>query len=233
MDHTGPSLEEDELFGSAADEVMARLEKATDRDGVLGALRWGMGALDRAYTSTPEKIRGQASCRAGCDFCCRVPLGVQAHEVFLAVDFLLKRFRPEQVTALVERARLHRDKVLAVGAAGYHSLMQACALLQDGKCTIYDARPEICRAHHSRDPRACEAYLADQSVDLEAVYIPKLRRRMFAVMLGTDHAFAESGFDSQAYDFGSALYEALTDELCAVRWARKQSAFSRECREPD
>jgi hypothetical protein len=54
---------------------------------------------------------------------------------------------------------------------------------------------------------------------------------MFAVMLAVDQAVAEAGFDGQAYDFGSALHEALTNSLCAVRWVQRQQAFPDDCRE--
>jgi hypothetical protein len=54
---------------------------------------------------------------------------------------------------------------------------------------------------------------------------------MFAVMLGIDQAVTEAGFDDQAYDFGSAMHEALTDSLCAARWMQRQPAFPDSCRE--
>ena len=41
----------------------------------------------------------------------------------------------------------------------------------------------------------------------------------------------EAGFDGRAYDFGSALHEALTSSLCAVRWMRREPAFPDSCRE--
>jgi len=52
---------------------------------------------------------------------------------------------------------------------------------------------------------------------------------MFAVMLAIDQAVEESGFDDRAYDFGSALHEALTDSLCSVRWTRREAAFPDDC----
>jgi hypothetical protein len=63
------------------------------------------------------------------------------------------------------------------------------------------------------------------------VLIPQIRGRMFAVMLAIDQAAEAAGFDAQAYDFGSALHEALTDSLCVVRWLRRQPAFSAACHE--
>ena len=52
---------------------------------------------------------------------------------------------------------------------------------------------------------------------------------MFAVMLGMDEAIEAAGYDDRAYDFGSALNEALTNGLCRVRWLRKGPAFPDNC----
>jgi hypothetical protein len=52
---------------------------------------------------------------------------------------------------------------------------------------------------------------------------------MYAVMLGIDEAMEEAGFDGRAYDFGSALHEALTNSLCQVLWMRRKPAFPDSC----
>jgi Fe-S-cluster containining protein len=232
-DRSGPTAAEDELYADSVDGVAQRLEDQTQPAELLAALRWGMVRLNEVYSRIPERITAQAACRAGCDFCCRVPLGVQAHEVFLAADRVLRTFSPEEIAGVRDRAKAHYDRVQAAGSDGYHALMQPCPLLRDRKCSIYGDRPEICRSHHSRDAAVCEAYLADQTVDLESAYIPPIRRRLFAVMLGNDEAFSAAGFDDRAYDFGCALHEALTDDFCLARWSRREPAFSPSCHEPE
>jgi len=159
-------------------------------------------------------------------------MGVQAHEVLLAADYVQTHFTREQIAETIERAAVHRARLAAPGATLYGGLGQACALLRAGRCSIYEARPQICRAHHASDPKVCEAFLSDPSVEIDRVYIPPLRARMFAVMLGIDQGVAEAGFDERAYDFGAALHAALTDSMCAYLWARKSAAFPDSCLEP-
>ena len=48
-------------------------------------------------------------------------------------------------------------------------------------------------------------------------------------MLGLDSALETAGFDDRAYDFGSALHEALTNSLCRVLWMRHRPAFPDDC----
>jgi Fe-S-cluster containining protein len=211
--------------------MRARLEEAEDEPAVYAALRWGAAELDRTFADTSAKVRAVVACRAGCDFCCRGPIGVQAHEVLLAVDHIRKHFSSAEIEAVIERAAAHRRLLASPGAEGDGRFQQPCALLRDGRCSIYASRPEICRSHHTSDAGLCAARAADPSVAVDPAYIPALRARMFAVMLGIDAAMEEAGFDDQAYDFGSALHEALTNSLCAHRWAKRQAAFPASCRE--
>lgn len=220
------------LFSQTSEKMLALLQAATDGPEALAAIRWGWGALDRAFASTPQKIKARVACRAGCDFCCRVPMGVQAHEVLLAADYLQTHFTPAQIAETIGRAAVHRARLAAPGAALYGGLGQACSLLREGRCSIYEARPQICRAHHASDASVCQAFLTDPGVEIDRVYIPALRGRMFAVMLGIDQGVAEAGFDERAYDFNAALHAALTDSLCAFLWARKRPAFPDSCLEP-
>jgi Fe-S-cluster containining protein len=227
-----PSPEQIGLYSDASQELFRKLRKAADAAAVLEALRWGMAELDRTFNATSDKVRAKVACRPGCDFCCRVPMGVQAHEVFLVAGYIQSHFSPEERAAVIARTAAHRERVAAMQPSDYPQLFEACALLKDGKCTVYESRPEVCRSHHSSNAQVCADYLQDPTIDLEKAYIPPLRGRMFAVMLGIDQGFAEAEFDTAAYDFGSALHEALTNELSLVRWSQKKQAFPEACREP-
>ena len=231
-DEQDPSPEQIGLYSDTSQELFRKLRKATEPAAVLEALRWGMSELDRTFNATSDKVRARVACRPGCDFCCRVPMGVQAHEVFLVAEYIRAHFSPEEQAGVVARTAAHRERVAALQPSDYGQLFEACALLKDGRCTVYKARPEVCRAHHSSNAQVCADYLQDQSVDLDKAYIPPLRGRMFAVMLGIDQGFAEAEFDANSYDFGSALHEALTNDLSPVRWAQKKPAFPESCLEP-
>jgi hypothetical protein len=196
---------------------------------LLGALRWGLEELDQTFAATPPSAKAAVACRAGCDFCCHVPMDVQAHEVLFVADHIQAHFSPTELAAVIERTAVHRGRIAAATPAERTRLMLPCALLREGQCSAYAGRPEACRSHHSSDAAVCRAYLSDANVAIEAAYIPALRARMFAVMLGLDQALADTGFDSRDYDFGSALHEALTNSLCLVLWGRRRAAFPDSC----
>lgn len=218
-----------EIFDHTIAGMNKRLGRVRHQDQMMTALRWGRDELDKTYAATPAKIRATVACRAGCDACCRVPVDVQAHEVFFAADHIQIHFTPEALTDVITRLSEHRARVAAFAPGARDHSRQACELLLDGSCSIYAGRPQPCQTHHTSDATACAAHRDDPSVDISQSYIPALRARMFAVMLGVDESLEAHGYDERSYDFGSALHEALTNSLCLVLWMRRQSAFPDSC----
>ena len=218
-----------QIFDHAVAGLGQRLLKVRAPDQMMTALRWGMDEMDRTYAGTSAGVRATVACRDGCDACCRVPVDVQAHEVFFAADHIQVNFSPAALTAVIARLAKHRRRVAALAAGERAVSRSPCALLKTGSCSIYGGRPEACRSHHTSDAAVCAANMADPAVNLSKVYIPTLRARMFAVMLGLDEALEAAGYDERSYDFGSALHEALTNSLCLARWLRRQPAFPDSC----
>jgi Fe-S-cluster containining protein len=225
-----PALEKQrhQLYGQAVQGMERKLAAVDEPGQMFAALRWGMNELERTLAATPARVRATIACRAGCGWCCSVPVDVQAHEVFFAAEHIQLNFSPADLAAVIERTALHRAQVAGLASEQRAQRMAPCPLLDaGGSCTIYEGRPAICRSHHASDATVCAA--ARQPGDFERVHIPELKARMFAVMLGLDQAIEAAGFDERAYDFGSALHEALTNSLCLARWLRHQPAFPDSC----
>ena len=227
---SGFSLDEEALFDRTSAAVLNRLRKTRNPADLLSVLRQAHKGFDRAYESAPAAARAVVACRAGCGTCCHVPVGVQAHEVFLAAEFIQARFSSGDLEAVIARFAAHRVAFAGRTMQERAALKIPCALLRNDSCSIYEARPEACRSHHSSNLDGCRSNLGS-GLDIVDVLIPEIRGRMFAVMLGIDQAVAEAGFDDRAYDFGSAMHEALTNSLCAARWMQRQAAFPDSCRE--
>lgn len=224
------SPEEDALFEKLGATVLKRLRKTRNPNDLLNVLASSQKEFDRAMASAPTAARESIACRAGCGACCHVPIGLLAHEVLIVAHHVQIHFSPTDLDALIERTAVHRAAVAGRSNLERTLLRRPCALLKEGSCSVYEARPEACRSHHSHSAAACQTNI-DNGNEAIDVYIPGVRGRMFAVMLAIDQAVAEAGFDGQAYDFGSALHEALTNSLCLVRWLRRESAFPESCRE--
>jgi len=218
-----------ELFDRTIAELTPRLQRLRSPHQLMAALRWGMDELDRTLAESPPGVRAVVACRAGCDACCHVPVDVQAHEVLFAANHLMTHFPPEALEQVIARLAAHRSRIAALVPGERDTIRQPCALLVNGSCSIYEGRPQPCRAHHTSDAAVCAAHLVDPTIDITKVYIPALRARMFAVMMGVDEAIEAAGYDDRSYDFGSALHEALTNSVCLDDWLRHQNAFPNSC----
>jgi len=217
------------MFDRTVHEMGQRLLTVRAPAQMLAVLSWGMAELDRTYAEAPAGVKVLAACRAGCDACCSVPVDVQAHEVFFAADHIQRNFSPTALDHVLDRLGGHRRRVSLFAAGEREHSRQPCALLEDGSCSIYAGRPEACRCHHSSNAAVCAAHQSDPGVDITKVFIPALRARLFAVRMGLDEAIEKVDYDDRAYDFGSALHEALTNSLCLVAWMRRQPAFPDSC----
>ena len=224
------SPEEDTLFEKTGVAVLKRLRKTRNPADLLAAICSTHKEFDRAFATAAPEAKAAVACRAGCDACCHVPVGVQAHEVLIAANHVQTHFSPAHLDELIARTAVHRAAFAGLANIARTALKTPCTLLLEGSCSIYEARPEACRSHHSHNAEFCRTNL-QQGNEALYVYIPGVRGRMFAVMLAIDQAVVEAGFDGQAYDFGSALHEALTSSLCAVRWIQRQPTFPDDCRE--
>ena len=91
-----------EMFDHTVAEMEQRLLTVRAPGQMMTALRWGMDELDSTYAETSARVRATVACRDGCDFCCRVPVDVQAHEVFFAAALTL-------ATALLASLTLSRS----------------------------------------------------------------------------------------------------------------------------
>lgn len=224
-----PVAQRFQLFDETIAELGSRLSRVRTPEQMFKALDWSMGHLEATYAATAPAVLATVACRAGCDSCCRVPVDVQAHEVFYAAEHIQIHFPEPAFTAVVADLAAHRERIALLAPGARDASRNACALLRDGSCSIYAGRPQPCRSHHASDADTCRAHLADPSVDISRVFIPALRARMFAVMMGVDEAMESAGYDERCYDFGSALHEALTNRFCLESWMRRQNAFPNSC----
>lgn len=219
------SPDEERLYEKTAQSVLTRLQKTRNPADLLSVLATAQKHFDRAYDTAPEAARARVACQAGCDACCHGLVGVTAHEVLITAQFIQSQASSAELEAIIARTAAQREAFAGRGIEERMALKRPCALLRDGRCSVYAARPEACRSHHSTNAAACRTNLERGREEID-VYVEGIRGRMFAIMLAIDHATEECGFDDRTYDFGSALHEALTDSLCAARWTRRQPAFS-------
>lgn len=124
--------------------------------------------FERVSTKYPDKI----NCKKNCTQCCHVDLSIGQVEVVRIKEWFFS-LSEDQQSAL---KNLWNQKQ-ALGKSYTSDSAKPCAFLYDGGCSIYEARPTICRSHglaliraeneNTKQIDACELNFKDQLPPME------------------------------------------------------------------
>jgi hypothetical protein len=168
-------------------------------------------------TMPPAPSGGEIACRAGCTYCCHNMVMATAPEVFLAARELRSRHDPQFVTAVAGRC-----DAFAIDAGVRKS---PCALLHDNLCSVYAARPTVCRKHTSFAVAAC---LADYEGRGGSIPIRRFDQGVFeccavALLIGVR---LWNGRQGAVFELPGALRVVLRDPEAEERWLAGESVFA-------
>jgi Fe-S-cluster containining protein len=164
---------------TAQGKVNAALE--LPEEGGASALYALAGQLADASVETAQAASAEAgrptTCRAGCDACCHHAVPLTAIEVVAIRALVASMPEPTQSKVLARfQGAVHHLEAAGVGdmlrrsargervpvGAAYASANLPCPFLEAHQCTIYGARPMVCREYGvSTPPSRCHAPTAD------------------------------------------------------------------------
>jgi Fe-S-cluster containining protein len=170
--------------------------------------------MSAAIDALPSKA--QHACASGCYFCCYLPVDVLAPEAFLIAVHLQQMLSRAELAALVYRLGTHGQQDFGA---------RPCVFLADGRCSIYEVRPMVCRGYNSLSKERCEAYYHDASVDLTGTKDRVAGRLAEAMEEGVIAGLEALGLDAQWYELPSAVLRALEMPDGPARWARGEVVF--------
>jgi len=186
-----------------------------------------LASFDDLNSRTLAASATKLACAAGCSICCSLRVDTFAHEIFHLARHLRTTRTAEELAELQTRLAAHAEKIRALTPLQHATRNIPCPLLRaDGYCSVYAARPQSCRRHHSRELAACQ-YTYDHPEDIEtpAAHDRALYRTLTLRMQENIDATFDAGFDVTIYELSTALEEALRDPECWARWLRREPAF--------
>jgi Fe-S-cluster containining protein len=171
-------------------------------------------AMSAAIDALPSKA--QHACAPGCSFCCYLPVDVLAPEAFRIAAHLKQTRSPAELAELVYRL---------AAPGGHDPGTHPCVFLDQGRCSIYEVRPMVCRGYNSLSKERCEAFYHDASVDLKGTKDCVAGSVAEAMEDGIIAGLNALGLDAQWYELPSAVLRALETTDGPERWARGEAVF--------
>jgi Fe-S-cluster containining protein len=189
----------------------AERARALVRDRIKVA-RAAMDACDEAIERELGELaaRGIApTCSKGCAHCCRQEILVTRAEAEAIVEWIQASWSPAQLEALRERLRAwlmwYRDdgrRLVESGQPRQVALYEhgpQCVALQDDACSIYPARPMMCRIHFVRSaPDACRQQSDPRLAAEPVALLPSIHRVTQPAILRIRAAIERQGSDFMA-----------------------------------
>jgi Fe-S-cluster containining protein len=197
-------------------DILAQ-ERALARDeirdfGVLRALASSQQRHDARIAAAPDV--GTLACRAGCTWCCYFTVDVRAAEVFRIVDFVEHSFTPEEKMRVYAEVRVNSAALRKLGEGERVTRNVKCPFLSDGRCTVYEARPQSCRNYHATRVAGCrQSYEEPENLDIDPDFAPGVYQAGGAHVEAFSAAMRDAGYDVNAYELNCAFDAALSERF--------------------
>ena len=137
----------------AAETALARAE--IEQFGPVAAYERSRRMHDARLSAAPDAHT--LACKNGCFWCCYFTVDVRAVEVFSILGFMERELRPEQQARV--RREIEANSAMLQGVSELERMRRnvKCPFLAEGRCSIYEARPQTCRNYHATDVTGCRA----------------------------------------------------------------------------
>ena len=167
------------------------------------------------------------ACKNGCFWCCYFTVDVRAVEVFSILDFMERELSPEQQARV--RREIAANSAMLQGVSELERMRRnvKCPFLAEGRCSIYEARPQTCRNYHATDVTGCRAsYEHPENIDIDPDFASFVYQSGGAHVDAFCSSLQQSGYDTRAYELSTALAVAMIDPQSRARFDAKQLPFA-------
>lgn len=207
-------------------EEHARARDEIREVGVQRAYENSRQRHDSRIAAAPDV--GTLACRTGCTWCCHFSVDVRAVEVFGIVDFVERTLTPEEKSRVYSEIRTNSAALKDMDEMERMRHNVKCPFLSEGRCSIYEARPQTCRNYHATDVAGCQASYEDpDNFEIDPEFAPMVYQAGGAHVDAFTRAMREAGYDTNVYELNCAVDAALSEPGARERFEAKRTPFKK------
>lgn len=208
------------------ERTAARNATARDADAVRAQVGRMYARLERAQDTVISTTKLELACARGCNYCCHQRVEIRPYEAFVLADHIRARMTQAEQLDVKRRLAANAAHIAPLAALQHTQAGIPCALLIDGACSVYEARPAACRKYYSLSVVTCRSAFEKPAEPLVGpLEDDDLRLAGNAVALGFAKGVEESGRDANRYELHAALLAALENPKAARRYRDGKKAF--------
>jgi Fe-S-cluster containining protein len=184
------------------------LAEGVTADALIATAATSATFADEALAIVNEDYRPTIACREGCSYCCCKPgVLVTIPEVLRILAHVRETIDPRRLAELKARAARYVAQLHGRHFNDPVSDSIPCPLLVEGRCSVYDIRPLVCRGFNSASAEACRNAhgTADRVIPMFAI----LKDVTDGITIGIAQQFKHAGLPGVVVDLGTALHIAL------------------------
>jgi Fe-S-cluster containining protein len=171
-----------------------------------------------------EKV--ELACERGCSYCCHLRVEIRPHDAFVLAHHIQTGFGAEQRARAMARIEENLRRIAPLTPEEHIRANIPCAFLEEGVCTVYEARPATCRKYYSVSVATCRNSFNDPAAPLTGeIEHEQVRLAGNAVALGYAKGLEDAGYDATLYELHHAVHNALTNPKAERRYRDGKRPF--------
>ncbi len=204
----------------------ARAIKSNDASSVRKQTVQMYGRLADLQRDVIARERVAVACTRGCSYCCHLRVEIRPHEAFVLAHQIQARLASDTRARVLAKIDENVARLAVLTPEQHIRAGIPCALLHDGTCSVYDARPAACRKYYSISLPVCRDAFNDTAAPLTGeIENEQVRLAGNAVALGCAQGLDDAGYDAALYELHYALKRALQDARAEKRYRSGKRAF--------
>lgn len=159
------------------------------------------------------------ACTAGCAYCCHTRVEVLPHEALFIARYIRFTRSEAKQQQLIEHLQSRAEQAAGLSREEYFRARIPCAFLVDSRCSIYEARPTLCRTFHSMDVEPCRSGFEDPAGRARPVeQVTGLAETSKAAAHASRDTFKKARLDERPYELHQVVLIFLKDPDAERHW---------------